>query len=227
MEPPGKIEKPASLHGRLFSRFGWIAVISLLLAFSAQADAKPPIVHLEKSQKYPGLLLIPHEFISPQSAAGAPMARALLYQGQNDLNISWNSFWEDGSYALYFNAEQVYLISGHNNPTPNFLFWLAPVTAEQYQALKNYLAKPVARPLEKADGYLWFTPPLSDGHWSKNHEAVEPKLGHEEVFYRNTIALLRLLNKQLPKEVAPLPLPKSKRDLAAKIHVVRVLEDLE
>jgi hypothetical protein len=49
--------------------------------------------------------------------------------------IWWPSTYNDGSLVLTITKRQIYLRSGHNNPNPNYLYWLVNITDEQYKTV--------------------------------------------------------------------------------------------
>ena len=53
----------------------------------------------------------------------------------------WYSMCTDGRYDLTITPEQIYLTSGHENPTPNILFWIFPIDSIIYQYILNGFQK--------------------------------------------------------------------------------------
>jgi hypothetical protein len=57
------------------------------------------------------------------------------------IEISWPSLYIDGRYDLVITPKQIYLRSEHENPNPNFLYWITNINREQFELIKNYLNK--------------------------------------------------------------------------------------
>jgi len=82
-------------------------------------------------------------FYIPPSAS-SDSVDAILYQDKTRLKVnpdnrpikfSWTSNCNDGEYILTITPEQIFFSSGHDNPNPNFLFWIVDITKEQFQAI--------------------------------------------------------------------------------------------
>ena len=57
----------------------------------------------------------------------------------NLIEISWTSMYVDGRYILVITPRQIYLRSSHDNPNPNYLYWLTSISDKQFELIKNYL----------------------------------------------------------------------------------------
>ncbi len=57
------------------------------------------------------------------------------------VGIFWNSWCIDGRYEIKITPEQIYLISSHENPNPNFLYWVMNIDIETYNILKKKFLK--------------------------------------------------------------------------------------
>lgn len=57
------------------------------------------------------------------------------------IEISWPSHNIDGRYDLVITPKQIYLKSSHENPNPNFLYWITSINREQFELIKKYLNK--------------------------------------------------------------------------------------
>lgn len=55
---------------------------------------------------------------------------------QNVISFYWDSWLIDGRYNLRFTPKQMVLYSSHENPNPNYIYWSADITEEQFKALK-------------------------------------------------------------------------------------------
>ncbi|WP_462220302.1 hypothetical protein [Ferruginibacter sp.] len=88
-------------------------------------------------------------FYIPQSAF-SDSVNGVIYQDKTLSKVAlqkkcfrffWNSICNDGSYYLTITPEQIYFSSGHDNPNPNYLFWVINITNSQYQLLKKTFFK--------------------------------------------------------------------------------------
>jgi hypothetical protein len=59
----------------------------------------------------------------------------------NIIEISWSSMYVDGRYILVITPRQIYLRSSHDNPNPNFLYWVTASSNKQFELIKHYLEK--------------------------------------------------------------------------------------
>jgi hypothetical protein len=57
------------------------------------------------------------------------------------VRLFWSSNCNDGHYILTVTPEQIFLSSGHDNPNPNFLFWVMDISKEQYSAINRGIRK--------------------------------------------------------------------------------------
>lgn len=55
---------------------------------------------------------------------------------QNIVSFYWDSWNIDGQYILRFSPKQMVLYSSHDNPNPDYIYWSADITEEQFKALK-------------------------------------------------------------------------------------------
>ncbi len=55
---------------------------------------------------------------------------------RNAVGYSWDSWYTDGLYHLIFTPHQMILYTGHENPNPNRIYWVAPITLQQYECVK-------------------------------------------------------------------------------------------
>lgn len=60
---------------------------------------------------------------------------------KTEIEISWHSNYIDGEYALNITPEQIYLRSYHENPNPDCLYWLKPISKDQFTTIRNYLKR--------------------------------------------------------------------------------------
>ncbi len=57
----------------------------------------------------------------------------------NIIEISWSSIYIDGRYILVITPRQIYLRSGHDNPNPNYLYWLTKISDTQFDLIRSFL----------------------------------------------------------------------------------------
>lgn len=57
----------------------------------------------------------------------------------NIIEISWSSMYVDGRYILVITPRQIYLRSSHDNPNPNFLYWVTTTSEKQFELIKQFL----------------------------------------------------------------------------------------
>lgn len=86
-------------------------------------------------------------YFIPKSAL-ADSIRAIYFQLKIDrkanidmrpIEFYWNSTCNDGSYNLIITPEQIFFSSSHDNPNPNFLFWVIDIDTLQFRQIRNGL----------------------------------------------------------------------------------------
>jgi hypothetical protein len=121
-----------------------ISRIVLLIAFCyaantlpAQDRAKITIVSAVDKGDY---------FYIPRSAL-ADTVRGIVCQSKDkktnpdkrSIQFYWVSTCNDGYYDLTITPEQIYFSSSHDNPNPNFLFWVTDIDSSQYRQIRKGL----------------------------------------------------------------------------------------
>ena len=53
--------------------------------------------------------------------------------------IAWNEPAIDGDFRLVVHPKQLFLRSSHNNPNPNYVYWVQPLSEDQYTELVKSL----------------------------------------------------------------------------------------
>ena len=54
--------------------------------------------------------------------------------------ITWNDTpGIDGDFMLVVHPKQLFLRSGHNNPNPNYVYWVEPLSEDQYSQLVKFI----------------------------------------------------------------------------------------
>lgn len=111
--------------------------------------------------------------------------------------ITWNDTpGIDGDFMLVVHPKQLFLRSGHNNPNPNYVYWVEQLSQSQYTKLVKFLDAYKGQLLrrnrwDRWPGYTLFTlknphispqppdpmTPDSEGFWkSRSHAAVNSNL---------------------------------------------------
>src|SRR5262249_5752527 len=75
--------------------------------------------------------------------------------------ITWNEPAIDGDFMLVVHPKQLFLRSGHNNPNPNYVYWVEELSDGQYADLVKFLDAYKGQLLRhdrwsKWDGYTLF-----------------------------------------------------------------------
>nr|WP_321411252.1 hypothetical protein [uncultured Carboxylicivirga sp.] len=65
------------------------------------------------------------------------------------IELFWHSSLIDGIYCVIISPKQIYLRSEHNNPNPDFLYWVTDINKEQFDLIiKNFINSPTSNLLE-------------------------------------------------------------------------------
>jgi len=57
------------------------------------------------------------------------------------IQLYWSSICNDGYYNLTITPEQIFFWSSHDNPNPNYLFWVISIDRNRYEIIREGLAK--------------------------------------------------------------------------------------
>jgi hypothetical protein len=80
------------------------------------------------------------------------------------INFYWSSRCIDGEYILTVTPQQIFFSTGHNNPNPNFLYWIMDISKKQFQLINKGVRK-------KAPKYfLNLNAPQHDGSFQDQSE---------------------------------------------------------
>lgn len=88
-------------------------------------------------------------FYIPASAL-ADSVQAILYQdnmyqkpahGKTPIKFYWISACNDGYYNLTVTPQQIFFSSSHDNPNPNFLYWVIDIDSFQFNSVRQGLNK--------------------------------------------------------------------------------------
>ena len=64
---------------------------------------------------------------------------------RNKFEFWWNSLCNDGYYNLTITPRQIYFHSSHDNPNPNYLYWVINIDSIQYRAIRERLKSQVPK----------------------------------------------------------------------------------
>jgi hypothetical protein len=67
---------------------------------------------------------------------------------KKSIEIFWPSTYIDGSYELVITPKQIYLVSIHENPNPNHLYWMTNINREQFELIKACLSSNKSKQLK-------------------------------------------------------------------------------
>lgn len=81
-----------------------------------------------------GYFLLPDDILSGKYEYA--FGRFQTENRQNIVSFYWDSWNIDGRYILRFSPKQMVLYSSHENPNPDYIYWSADITEEQFKALK-------------------------------------------------------------------------------------------
>ena len=116
-------------------------LIILTLATVTNAFAQVPEGRMVETIKKDGYFFIPesalkdsvlavvHQFYRPDKKI----------KNKKVFEFYWHSSCNDGSYKLTITPEQIYFSSGHDNPNPNYLFWVQGISDIQYRQIAKFL----------------------------------------------------------------------------------------
>ena len=142
----------------------------------------------------------------------------------------WRSRGTDGGVMVVVTDEQIYVRTGHDNPHANRLYWLAPSTPERAAAIAALVAG--RSPAFLADCQASRPAEASSAGGREctfraaQAERANDRSDHLPVTTKNVQALLALLNRMLPKGVAPFATPGA-NDLVAGAVISAFGEELD
>jgi len=126
-------------------------------------------------------------------------------------------FWDDrpaidGSFILVIHPTQIFLRSSHDNPNPDCIYWMSPISASQYQALSGILDQYKEKIFSQKNVWNWggykifrFTkakqsPYMTGTDWDAWHLKVD------KTIESNMSQVFSELNRAFPKGVPKLNL---------------------
>lgn len=110
-----------------------------VIAFPVLVSASGPVAR--RAAQDPGRDSVP--VVPPILTAGVtipdPCPHTASMQPKRYM-ISWNDTPAiDGDFILVVHPKQLFLRSGHNNPNPNYVYWVDQLSEEQYARLVKFL----------------------------------------------------------------------------------------
>jgi hypothetical protein len=137
------------------------------------------------------------------------------------IQITWPGPSIDGRYVLTITPRQIYLKSSHDNPNPNYLYWLTTIHKDQYSRIKEYLAIQNNALEYSANQYSPY-----HMYFYKNHKEEEfIKETWTDKRYENLVALIEMINKPLSPANNTITIPKE--DSYESKHPVRLVLGIE
>ena len=132
--------------------------------------------------------------------------------------IAWNDGpGIDGSYLVVIHPTQIFLRSSHENPNPNYVYWVAPLTDHQYALLVQFLdgyKGDLLQDHKKLGFWIWpgytvyslanpRSSPWYTDYWEKRQNEYLQK--EEDAVKHNLQRILAELNRGLTKPDLKLP----------------------
>ena len=104
-----------------------------------------------------------------------------------DIEIFWNSNYTDGRYIVVITQNQLYVKSSHENPNPNYLYWVSGIDKNQYQTIRNFI---------NSTDKIFSKSSLDNNQFLYTQAQEEKHLNNswENNLFKNFIALLEELN---------------------------------
>ncbi len=82
---------------------------------------------------------IPHSCFSDSVGAVLFQGKTLskVNPGNRPIGFYWTSRCDDGYYILTVTPEQIFFSTGHENPNPDFLYWVMDIRKKQFQFIND------------------------------------------------------------------------------------------
>ncbi len=135
------------------------------------------------------------------------------------MEISWFSSYIDGTYCFTITPRQMHLRSHHNNPNPNYLYWLEKIDDLKFKLIKEHFDN--SKEFENLNvksrpGYIYsfknyFTEEYVNNDWEDN-------------MYKNLKVLIAEINKAMKQTESKICIPSER---LIKQNSVRLLIDKE
>jgi hypothetical protein len=161
---------------------------------------------------------IPHACLSDSVDAILFQNKTLLKVDPDNRPIEfyWSSRCIDGEYILTVTPQQIFFSTGHENPNPNFLFWIMDISKKQFQFISKGIrektpkyfidsnAQQDAGSFQDQHEYLYFQenfhePCLMPKAWNKNTE-LHFSTCCDSTISRQLTLYFRILNNYIPAD---------------------------
>lgn len=144
--------------------------------------------------------------------------------------ICWPSAVISGNNVLYINHRQIYLRTEHDNPYPDFLYWIINISQEQYKIIEKAILKMVNTELtnKTADNYFYNTFIYNEAieeepipyEWTYN-EIIKHKEDYKKKLFLNFRDILKSFNEFLRSDDLQILVPTFKE--FCKVKPIRTL----
>jgi hypothetical protein len=141
------------------------------------------------------------------------------------IEISWPSTYIDGRYNLVISPKQIYLSSGHENPNPNFLYWINDINHEQFELIKNYLNEQNIRSLHNCTNEFSYRQSFFYNSYKKEKFATD---NWTDMKYENFSRIVDLINYPLKSRNITIKIPDRKNFESIKpLRLIYGLEEID
>ncbi len=141
---------------------------------------------------------------------------------KSEIEIFWPSPNIDGQYELVLNSQQIYLRSSHDNPNPNFLYWIDNIDRQQFELIRNYLKNHADNNFRVCINKFSSRESYFFGNF-KREKFLENNFA--DMLYDNLEVLIELLNKPLKLSNSTVTVPDIYDFL--RIHPIRIITNAE
>jgi hypothetical protein len=133
------------------------------------------------------------------------------------VELVWWSDYLDGHLWVVVTNRHIYIHSGHDNPNPNYLYWVGPSTGVQREALEAVVKRTgkggpfdcVAAP-RMSDGGVRDTGALQCSARVTHHDTrADGKVNHFAIAAANVAELFATIHRSWPAAVPRLPIPNA------------------
>ncbi len=131
------------------------------------------------------------------------------------IEISWFSSYIDGTYSIVITPRQMYLRSHHNNPNPNYLYWIAKTDSLNYKLIKKHFDN--SKLFESVDiqsrpEYIYsFAKHLDENYVNDNWE---------NKMYENLSNIISEINEAIKQTDNKIELPSEKQILQTSVRLL-------
>ncbi|MCB9261832.1 MAG: hypothetical protein H6607_05600 [Flavobacteriales bacterium] len=122
-------------------------------------------------------------------------------------SLGWPAPNIDGGMAVIINPKQMYLKSGHDNPNPNYLYWLCDIDSTAFGSIEKTLNDSIFYWQKREPNWYGFV-----GMWLPNYASEFPipeewndsllnlhQENHYKTAYLNLTRIIDMLNQHLPE----------------------------